>query len=150
MKTCVIPTPLYGAKNWILDGACLELMNVFKLKVVKEVSISDLHTIHAYSHPNWLVLRRCSYSTSAPAQKLYTFFSRMILIHNLCSSQKNFSLLLFYLLHLRHTAQTRIQSQEYRESAATEITITRTVSSSLQIPLAFFVLFLPPPLPSLS
>jgi hypothetical protein len=33
METCVIPTLLYGAENWILDKVCLELLESFQAEV---------------------------------------------------------------------------------------------------------------------
>jgi len=52
VETCVIPTLLNEAENWILDEACLELLESFRLKLVVGYSNSQLTAISSH----WSVL----------------------------------------------------------------------------------------------
>jgi len=45
VETCVIPTLLYGADNWILDKACLELLESFQADIGHRIlKLSKLHS----------------------------------------------------------------------------------------------------------
>ena len=37
METCVMPTLLYGAENWILDEACLDLLERFQAEIGRRI-----------------------------------------------------------------------------------------------------------------
>ena len=44
-ETCVIPTPLYGAENWILDEGCLELLEHFPAEIDRRIlKLSRYHS----------------------------------------------------------------------------------------------------------
>ena len=45
VETCMIPTLLYGAENWILDEACLELMESFRAEIGRRIlKVSKFHS----------------------------------------------------------------------------------------------------------
>ena len=46
METCVMPTLLYGAENWILDDACLDLLERFQAEIGRR--ILRLNRYHSY------------------------------------------------------------------------------------------------------
>ena len=44
-ETCVIPTLLYGAENWILDDGCLELLERFQAEIGRRIlKLSRYHS----------------------------------------------------------------------------------------------------------